>query len=183
VLFGAGVSVTSGVVPALLPGIPVQVEVRRVPRAPSSPFESPAFVLGFERTFDGIATATSTEGRSGDVAFHLTRLFADVCPLSVSRGSFRASPCATIEGGALAGEGVLGKSLVSAQLETRAWASAGLAVRASQRVLGLVSVGAEAAAGVPLVSRYEFQLDPNLSVGKVKAWNFRVAGGVSFHFL
>jgi hypothetical protein len=181
---GAGFAVSGGVVPVVLASLPVQIEVRRVPVDPgASPFASPSFAIGFERTLNGTAEGSSPDRGSGDVTFHLTRAFVAACPLALLTATFRASPCVTVEGGAISGEGVLGKSLVSRTTDSRAWLAAGLSGRAHQRLWGPVSLEAEAGVGVPLVSRYEFRLDPNVSVGKVKSWNFRVGAGLLVHFL
>jgi hypothetical protein len=173
---GAGVelSLAHGVVPVSLVSLPVYLELRR----PSRRLFSPSFALGFERTFDATLV-----GAEGDATLRIIQGFALGCPLVFQVGPARLEPCTRLEVGALEGAGELGKQVVAPNRERRAWAALGVLGRAGARVYGGLDANAQFGLGVPLVPRYELQLDPTPSLGRVGAWHWRASVGLSLRFL
>jgi hypothetical protein len=166
-------SVTAGVAPQPLFGLPVFLELM----SPSSGILSPSFALGFERTFN-----STTEIPAGDAVFDLVGGFFQACPVAYSSSRLRAGPCLRFDAGLLQAAGKKGKSLNSAQTDSGPWFALGLVGRANYQLGGPVFVGAQFGLGIPLVP-YQYRFDPDTLLGQTGRLHWRAGMGMAVRFL
>jgi hypothetical protein len=170
---GVGVSLTRGVAPVSLVGIPIEVDLF----FPRDDLLSPSFGIGFERTFSRTAAAAS-----GDADFDLTRGFVEACPVSWSWRALRLFPCLRLDAGALRGTGRQGKEIDRPGSETRSWFALDVSGHARLRLAPRLHLDLALGVGTPLQGPYQFQVDPDISLGEVQRYNWRggLALGVRF---
>ncbi len=171
---GVSASMTVGIAPVALVGIPVSLELLRAYPG----VLSPSLTVGFERSFDRTAVGTDA-----DAAFDITRGSVQGCPLAWAAWRLRFGPCLRVDAGQLRGVGIVGKRLVRPGTERRVWIGLDLAGRGSLSLGSQVYLDLQLGVGTPIVHAYEFQVDPNISLGEVQRVNWRAALGLQVRFL
>ena len=148
---GVGASASTAVVPSLLFGPRVFVEVGGVVDV----WSSPRLRLSFERTASG-----RLDAGGGAVRFTWTVARADGCVAGWRDGHLRFSPCLGVEVGALEAAGA---DVDHARGATRPWVAVGPVARFSWAFAGPFFLELDASARAALV-RSQFFFQPNTSV-------------------
>jgi len=154
--------------------LPLYIEATR----PATRVLAPSVAIGFERTFN-----RTLEGDRGDAVMHLIAGFVQACPLAWAAGPLRIGPCGRVDVGVIRGVAVVGKTVVAPTPEARTWLAASALARISLSLMRGLDVDMQLGVGAPLVPRYELQLDPSESLGKVGAWHWRAMIGLRLRFL
>jgi hypothetical protein len=129
----------------------------------------PALRVRFERTSNGTAAAPRGAGQ-----FTWTLGSVELCPLAWSMWRVRISPCARVDGGALAAEG---RDVQPSRSDVRVWLSAGAVGRARFLIAGPLYAELEEALFAPLV-RDRFYVAPDVTVFRAAALGWAMSGGL-----
>jgi len=155
-------------------GIPVAIELLR----PHPGILSPSLTLGFERSFD-----RTSVGPEADASFDVIRGSVQGCPSPGRPVPFTWDPARGSRRDSF-GHRDRGKRVATAGTDSRVWVGLDLAGRASPvarrpDVLGF----AGRSRNNRWFGRYQFQVDPNISLGEVQRVNVRAALGLQVRFL
>ena len=129
----------------------------------------PALRVRFERSGSGTAMAPRGGGQ-----FTWTLGSVELCPTAWSVWRVRVSPCARVDGGALAADG---QDVQPSRSDVRVWLSAGAVGRARFHVAGPVYAELEETAFVPLV-RDRFYVAPDVTVFRAAPLGWAMSGGL-----
>jgi hypothetical protein len=170
--FGAsvGASVTAGVAPEALVGVPIAVHAV----APASAPIGPTFHLAFERTSSG---AVDVQG--GAATFTWTVAVVEGCPHRWRWGAVGVEPCLRFEGGALRGQG---SRINPAREDTRGWFALGAIGRAEWTFAGPLFLEIETGLRAPFV-RTTYYFEPDTTIYRAPAIGALAGLGVGARLL
>jgi hypothetical protein len=165
---GAMATLSSGITPRALVGVPVFLELSTI----VGPDLGPSFRVAFQRASSGALSASS-----GHAEIVWTVGGVEVCPVRWARGRFELDPCLGAEAGAIEGR------RLTAPLAgvTRPYFAGNLSLRLRLRVIDAVSL--EAQGGARAAARRErFYFEPDMTI-----YNTAILGafgglGVEVHF-
>jgi hypothetical protein len=166
---GASGSLTTGVAPSPLLGLPVHVEATLSERG----MVRASVRASFLRSSSG--RLTYSEGRA---EFVWTVGSLEVCPYRWASGSFEIDPCLGAEGGVIEGRGL---NRVPATIATRPWFAALAAGRLRWRPLEFASLELEAG-GHAAMHRERYYFEPGTTVHQTSILGLVLAVGAEVRF-